>query len=100
MEETMIRLLVDSASDILQNNAENIYVVPLSINILDKDYLDGVEINNDDFYTKLTSGKVYSKTAACQSSWKTSRMTSTSLRSDWYASSSSARSQTKSNNTP
>lgn len=60
----MIRLLVDSASDILQNNAENIYVVPLSINILDKDYLDGVEINNDDFYTKLTSGKVYSKTAA------------------------------------
>ena len=32
----MIRLLVDSASDILQNNDENIYVVPLSINILTK----------------------------------------------------------------
>ena len=46
MEETMIRLLVDSASDILQNNAENIYVVPLSINILDKDYL---EIYVDEF---------------------------------------------------
>ena len=60
----MIRLLVDSASDILQGNAENIYVVPLSINILDHDYLDGVEINSDDFYKKLTSGKVYSKTAA------------------------------------
>ena len=60
----MIGLLVDSASDILQNNAENIYVVPLSINILGNDYLDGVEINNDDFYAKLTSGKVYSKTAA------------------------------------
>ena len=56
----MIRLLVDSASDILQNNAENIYVVPLSINILNQDYLDGVEINNDDFYAKLTSGKVVS----------------------------------------
>lgn len=32
----MIGLLVDSSSDILQNNAENIYVVPLSINILNK----------------------------------------------------------------
>ena len=60
----MIRLLVDSASDILQNNAENIYVVPLSINILDHDYLDGVEIDSNEFYKKLTSGKVYSKTAA------------------------------------
>jgi len=60
----MIRLLVDSASDIKQGNAENIYVVPLSINILDHDYFDGVEINSDEFYKKLTSGKVYSKTAA------------------------------------
>lgn len=60
----MIRLLVDSASDIKQNNAENIYVVPLSINILDKDYQDGVDLDNDSFYNMLTSGKVYSKTAA------------------------------------
>ena len=60
----MIRLLVDSAADIKQDNAENIYVVPLSINILGKDYLDGLEIQNDDFYKMLTSGKVYSKTAA------------------------------------
>lgn len=60
----MIRLLVDSASDIQQGNAEQIYVVPLSINILDHDYLDGVEISSDEFYKKLTSGKVFSKTAA------------------------------------
>lgn len=60
----MIKLLVDSASDIKQGNAENIYVVPLSINILEQDYQDGVNLSSDDFYKMLTSGKVFSKTAA------------------------------------
>ena len=46
----MNRLLVDSAADIKQDNADNIYVVPLSINILGKDYLEGLEIQNNDFY--------------------------------------------------
>ena len=40
----MIRLLVDSASDISVQNLENIMVVPLSVNINNNVYLDGISL--------------------------------------------------------
>ena len=59
----MIRILVDSASDVAYNNSENIYVVPLSVTINDKTYLDGVQLGHDEFYEMLTSTEAFPKSS-------------------------------------
>ncbi len=59
----MIRLLVDSASDISVQNLENIMVVPLSVNINNNVYLDGVELGHDEFYEMLTETNDFPKTS-------------------------------------
>lgn len=59
----MIRLLVDTASDISINNTDNIKVVPLSVTINDKTYLDGYELGHDEFYEMLTSSETFPKTS-------------------------------------
>ena len=59
----MIRLLVDSASDVLFTNTEDIIVVPLSVNIGDKNYLDGIDLNHEKFYHYLTETDLFPKTS-------------------------------------
>lgn len=59
----MIRLLVDSASDIPNTNSDNILVVPLSIHICNNDYIDGVTLNHDQFYEMLVSSSDFPKTS-------------------------------------
>ena len=59
----MIRLLVDSASDILKDNSDNIAVVPLSVNINNHVYLDGVDLGRDEFYDMLTKVEEFPKTS-------------------------------------
>lgn len=59
----MIRILVDSASDILFTNTEDIIVVPLSVNIGEKNYLDGIDLNHEKFYNYLTQSDVFPKTS-------------------------------------
>ena len=59
----MIRILVDSASDISYTNSENILVVPLSVNIGGKSYIDGVELGHDQFYEMLVSSPDFPKTS-------------------------------------
>lgn len=59
----MIRIVVDSSSDILPKNDENITVVPLSITIGDKTYLDGVDLNHDIFYELLVSSNIFPKSS-------------------------------------
>lgn len=59
----MIRILVDSASDIERGNAENIIVVPLSVNINNHVYLDGIELGHSEFYDMLTSTDTFPKTS-------------------------------------
>lgn len=59
----MIRILVDSASDILKDNSDDIIVVPLSINLDNKIYLDGIDLNRDYFYDKLTKVEDFPKTS-------------------------------------
>lgn len=59
----MIRLLVDSASDISILNQENIKVVPLSVTINEKTYLDGYELGHDEFYEILTNSDTFPKTS-------------------------------------
>ncbi|MEE0965642.1 MAG: DegV family protein [Bacilli bacterium] len=59
----MIRILVDSASDILKNNSDHIAVVPLSVNINNHVYLDGVDLGHDQFYKMLEEVEEFPKTS-------------------------------------
>ena len=59
----MIRILVDSASDIPYTNSENILVVPLSVSIGGKSYIDGVELGHDQFYDMLVKCPDFPKTS-------------------------------------
>ncbi|MBP3399265.1 MAG: DegV family protein [Erysipelotrichaceae bacterium] len=59
----MIRLLVDSASDIPNTNSDNFLVVPLSIHLCNNDYIDGVTLNHDQFYEMLVSSSDFPKTS-------------------------------------
>ena len=59
----MIRILVDSSSDILVDNQENVTVVPLSITLDNKTYLDGVELGHDQFYDMLVKTEDFPKSS-------------------------------------
>lgn len=48
-----IRVFTDSASDINQGELENVTVIPMTVTIDGKSYLDGVDITKDEFYTLL-----------------------------------------------
>ena len=51
----MIKIITDSASDIAIEEAKklNIEIIPMKINIDGIEYLDGVNITNKEFFTKL-----------------------------------------------
>lgn len=61
----MIRLLVDSSSDFNKDYLEenNIAIAPLKVNIDGTDYLDGVDLERNEFYEILTSTEVFPKTS-------------------------------------
>lgn len=61
----MIRILVDSASDYLLEEAQkdNLEFVPLTVMLNDVTYKSGIELKHDEFYEKLTAGKEFPKTA-------------------------------------
>ncbi|MDO4494042.1 MAG: DegV family protein [Clostridia bacterium] len=48
-----IRIITDSTSDILQNEFENVTVIPLTVTIDGKNYRDSVDLSRDEFYTIL-----------------------------------------------
>ena len=60
-----IKLIVDSASDIMQEEAKkmNIEVIPMMITFDDKDYLDGIDILPEHFYIKLKETSSLPKTS-------------------------------------
>ena len=53
----MIHIITDSASDIDQNELENVTVIPLNVTIGGKTYKDGVDITKDEFFQKLEETK-------------------------------------------
>ena len=61
----MIRLMIDSASDINKYEAESLGVIlmPITITFGTKEYKDGVDIMPDEFYDKLFSSNVLPKTS-------------------------------------
>ena len=61
----MIRLIVDSMSDITQEEAAalHIEVLPLTVRFGQKEFLDGVELMPDEFYTRLMNATELPKTS-------------------------------------
>lgn len=58
-----IRILTDSASEIIAPYPDNLTVLPLNIHFGETAYLDGVTIDYVTFYNKLTTGKELPKTS-------------------------------------
>lgn len=52
-----IRVITDSASDLVAPHPENLTVLPLVIHFGAEEYRDGVDIDHKTFYEKLISGK-------------------------------------------
>lgn len=52
----MIKIMIDSASDCRNSDVYDFFV-PIAINIDGEEYMDGVTLDNDTFYTLLTSAK-------------------------------------------
>lgn len=61
----MIRILVDSAADFSKKEIEEkgIHLVPLQVNFQEEQYLDGVNLERDEFYEKLVHRKDFPKTS-------------------------------------
>lgn len=61
----MIKIITDSASDIMSEEAKklDIEIIPMKINIDGIEYLDGVNITNLDFFKKLENCKEIPKTS-------------------------------------
>jgi len=60
----MIRIIADSAADYgAIENTKELTIVPLSINLDGKEYLDSVTITPDEFYSKLLTTKDFPKTS-------------------------------------
>lgn len=60
-----LKIMVDSSSGITQEEAIKlgIDVFPLRIIFDDKEYLDGIDIMQDEFYEKLTKEEIFPKTS-------------------------------------
>jgi DegV family protein with EDD domain len=54
-----IRIMVDSSCDISQDEAKklDVQILPLKINFGEEEYLDGVNISKEEFFTKLASSE-------------------------------------------
>jgi DegV family protein with EDD domain len=61
----MIRILVDSSSDytVAEIKAKNMELVPISITIGEKDYVDGYDLERDEFYELLERTGEFPKTS-------------------------------------
>lgn len=61
----MIRIIVDSSSDyqLEEIKQKNMELVPLSITIGEHSYLDGINLDRDDFYKMLTETSNFPKTS-------------------------------------
>ena len=61
----MIKIFVDSGSSIKQNEKERygVEILPLKIMMKDRDYLDGIDLEVDNFYNMLINEKIFPKTS-------------------------------------
>ncbi len=61
----MIKFLIDSSSDYMQSElaGEDILFIPMGITLNGKDYLGGVDLNQDQFYDMLVNSSEFPKTS-------------------------------------
>lgn len=61
----MIRILVDSSSDYMLDELKekNIDLIPLTVTLGEKSYLDGIDLDRNDFFKLLESGTDFPKTS-------------------------------------
>ena len=61
----MVRILVDSSSDysLDEIKQKNMELVPITITIGDKTYVDGVDLGRDEFYEILEASGEFPKTS-------------------------------------
>lgn len=61
----MIRLLIDSASDIVQQEAESmgIFMIPMEVRFGEETFLDGVDLSHKQFFEKLIENSELPKTS-------------------------------------
>lgn len=61
----MIKLLVDSSSDYETEeiNAKGFYFVPITVNINGRDYVDGMDLQKNEFFEMLTNGCDFPQTS-------------------------------------
>ncbi len=57
------RIIVDSTSDLLSQVKERVHIVPLTVHFGDKEYVDGVTIDNKTFYEKLVENDMLPTTS-------------------------------------
>ena len=58
-----VRIIIDSTVDIAEKYSSIFTVVPLTVSFGEKDFIDGVTINKQEFYRKLTSAPELPKTS-------------------------------------
>lgn len=58
----MIKIMVDSASDCRNNDLYD-YFIPMAVNIDGKEYLSGVTLDSDTFYSLLTTAEAFPQTS-------------------------------------
>ena len=61
----MVKIITDSSSNITQEEAKSlgVTVMPLTISFGNIEYLDGIDIGFDEFYTKLAESKEFPHTS-------------------------------------
>ena len=62
----VVRIVTDSASDLPQARADElgIEIVPLTIRFGDEEFVDRVELTNEEFWRKVATSPVLPETAA------------------------------------
>lgn len=58
-----IRIITDSASDIINCDREDLTVLPLSVHFEEEEYQDGVNLSHEEFYEKLIESDTLPKTS-------------------------------------
>lgn len=58
-----VKIIVDSTADLTCDLKKQVSVVPLSVHFGDEEFVDGITITHEQFYEKLTGGKVLPRTS-------------------------------------
>ena len=59
----MVRIIIDSTTDVIEEIKARLTIVPLNINFGDEEFIDGVTINHKTFYEKLVESDVLPTTS-------------------------------------